>query len=124
MTHKQKQVFIVVQVISYAPDNRWFYRIVEVMIPLHSNAGNGWVNTQRVTAYGAGNYAGISPSVKHWVYKDNIKGDSNMGLHGMRLISPFRFTNDSANWNTAYGWGNHASAGYILIHRIQMKLLL
>ena len=22
------------------------------------------------------------------------------------------FTNNSANWNTAYGWGNHASAGY------------
>jgi len=22
-------------------------------------------------------------------------------------------TNNSANWNTAYGWGNHASAGYI-----------
>ena len=23
------------------------------------------------------------------------------------------FTNNSANWNTAYGWGNHASAGYL-----------
>lgn len=23
-------------------------------------------------------------------------------------------TNNSANWNTAYGWGNHASAGYIV----------
>ena len=23
------------------------------------------------------------------------------------------FTNNSSNWNTAYGWGNHASAGYI-----------
>ena len=23
------------------------------------------------------------------------------------------FTDNSANWNTAYGWGNHASAGYI-----------
>jgi hypothetical protein len=22
-------------------------------------------------------------------------------------------TNNSANWNTAYGWGNHASAGYV-----------
>ena len=22
------------------------------------------------------------------------------------------FTNNSSNWNTAYGWGNHASAGY------------
>jgi hypothetical protein len=23
------------------------------------------------------------------------------------------FANNSANWNTAYGWGNHASAGYV-----------
>ena len=23
------------------------------------------------------------------------------------------FSNNSANWNTAYGWGNHASAGYL-----------
>jgi hypothetical protein len=23
------------------------------------------------------------------------------------------FTNNSANWNTAYGWGNHASANYV-----------
>ena len=23
------------------------------------------------------------------------------------------FANNSANWNTAYGWGNHASAGYL-----------
>lgn len=23
------------------------------------------------------------------------------------------FTNNSANWNTAYGWGNHADAGYL-----------
>ena len=23
------------------------------------------------------------------------------------------FTNNSSNWNTAYGWGNHASAGYL-----------
>jgi hypothetical protein len=23
------------------------------------------------------------------------------------------FTDNSANWNTAYGWGNHASAGYV-----------
>ena len=27
------------------------------------------------------------------------------------------FTNNSANWNTAYGWGNHASAGYLTSHQ-------
>lgn len=25
-------------------------------------------------------------------------------------------TDNSANWNTAYGWGNHASGGYQLVH--------
>lgn len=27
------------------------------------------------------------------------------------------FTDSSANWNTAYGWGNHASAGYLTSHQ-------
>lgn len=26
----------------------------------------------------------------------------------------FSTTNNSSNWNTAYGWGNHATAGYLL----------
>ena len=27
------------------------------------------------------------------------------------------FNDNSANWNTAYGWGNHASAGYLTSHQ-------
>tara|TARA_A200000159_G_scaffold133039_1_gene130982 strand:+ start:36842 stop:38365 length:1524 start_codon:yes stop_codon:yes gene_type:complete len=27
------------------------------------------------------------------------------------------FTDNSANWNTAFGWGNHASAGYLTSHQ-------
>ena len=27
------------------------------------------------------------------------------------------FTDNSSNWNTAYGWGNHASAGYLTSHQ-------
>ena len=27
------------------------------------------------------------------------------------------FANNSSNWNTAYGWGNHASAGYLTSHQ-------
>jgi hypothetical protein len=30
-----------------------------------------------------------------------------------RLWSSDDFANNSSNWDTAYGWGNHASAGYI-----------
>lgn len=28
------------------------------------------------------------------------------------LSADYSFTDNSSNWNTAYGWGNHASAGY------------
>ena len=34
-------------------------------------------------------------------------------------------TNNSANWNTAYGWGNHASAGYLTsINKAQVEAVL
>ena len=32
-------------------------------------------------------------------------------------------TNNSANWNTAYGWGNHASAGYLTASTVLGTLL-
>ena len=39
--------------------------------------------------------------------KDGTTIGGNTALH------TGNFTDSSANWNTAYGWGNHASAGYI-----------
>lgn len=32
-------------------------------------------------------------------------------------------TNNSANWNTAYGWGNHASAGYLTAETDSLAVL-
>ncbi len=29
------------------------------------------------------------------------------------LLTDYGFTDNSTNWNTAYGWGNHADAGYL-----------
>ncbi len=34
-------------------------------------------------------------------------------IGGNEALHTGNFTDSSANWNTAYGWGNHASAGYI-----------
>jgi hypothetical protein len=36
------------------------------------------------------------------------------------LISDYGFTDNSSNWNTAYGWGNHAMAGYTSILEVQI----
>ena len=33
------------------------------------------------------------------------------------------FTNNSANWNTAYGWGDHSTAGYLTSSSTQSKYL-
>ena len=35
------------------------------------------------------------------------------GTSARTLFHTGNFTDNSANWNTAYGWGNHASAGYL-----------
>ena len=43
---------------------------------------------------------------------DTIATDAN------NYVLPF--TNNSTNWNTAYGWGNHASAGYGVLSASQL----
>ena len=45
-----------------------------------------------------------------------VTGDGNFSVTGgIAYGSKFQVssTNNSDNWNTAYGWGNHASAGYV-----------
>lgn len=34
------------------------------------------------------------------------------------LLADYGFTDNSTNWNTAYGWGDHANAGYALASNI------
>jgi hypothetical protein len=33
------------------------------------------------------------------------------------IFTTYNFTDNSTNWNTAYGWGDHASAGYLTSHQ-------
>jgi len=45
---------------------------------------------------------------------DVPEGVSNLYFPGFTdLLTDYGFTDSSSNWNTAYGWGNHASAGYL-----------
>jgi len=39
-----------------------------------------------------------------------------MYLGANRVYTTGDFTNNSSNWDTAYNWGNHASAGYLTAH--------
>ena len=40
-------------------------------------------------------------------------GSNDATWRGHTIWNAGNFTNNSTNWNTAYGWGNHASAGYL-----------
>ena len=74
------------------------------------------------------NYAQIyAKSSDHLLYwKDSSGAEHSIGSGGGGMVYPgagipvstgsawtSSITNNSANWNTAYGWGNHASAGYL-----------
>ena len=50
---------------------------------------------------GIGNFSTVDPSEKLHVI-GNIKATGSITVTG----------GNSTNWNTAYGWGNHGSAGY------------
>jgi hypothetical protein len=39
-------------------------------------------------------------------------GNASPTWRGQAIWNAGNLTNNSTNWNTAYGWGNHASAGY------------
>jgi len=47
----------------------------------------------------------------------------NIGSHTHVISDVTDFTDSSTNWNTAYGWGNHASAGYLTSSSTQSKYL-
>jgi hypothetical protein len=40
-------------------------------------------------------------------------GSNDATWRGHTIWNAGNFTNNSTNWNTAFGWGNHASAGYL-----------
>jgi len=45
---------------------------------------------------------------------DLVEGSVNKYFPGFTsLLADYSFTDNSTNWNTAYGWGDHALAGYL-----------
>ena len=79
------------------------------------------------TAYGWGNHASagyvtgtpwtsmgyLTTQTSHAdVVQDGDFGSQGIILRGATAGTYSILTNNSTNWNTAYGWGNHASAGY------------
>jgi hypothetical protein len=61
-------------------------------------------------------YIQLGPNNTTWahIYTDrgNFYFNKNLHVLGDRVWHAGDFANNSANWNTAFGWGNHASAGY------------
>jgi hypothetical protein len=68
------------------------------------------------TAYGWGNHASEGYLTSETSHADVVvDGDfTSNGLMKRTGVGTYGIvTDNSSNWNTAYGWGNHASAGYI-----------
>jgi len=80
------------------------------------------------TAYGWGNHASAGYLTSYTdtnttysiqdgeLSQNNFTNADHTKLNGIATGAnnyTLPFTNNSANWNTAYGWGNHASAGYL-----------
>ena len=65
------------------------------------------------TAYGWGNHASAGYLTSPVSYSDLTAGGGGAGILIFTAGSPSLITDNSSSWNTAYGWGNHASAGYL-----------
>lgn len=78
---------------------------------------NGGSSTNANTAYGWGNHASAGYLTSQTSHADVVvDGDFSAG-NGILIKTGVGaydvITNNASNWNTAYGWGNHASAGYL-----------
>ena len=85
-----------------------------------TNAGSANWNT----AFGWGNHASAGYQVASPVITGDITGsvfgdDSTLLVDGVNNVIPKANIEDSANWDTAFGWGNHASAGYHIISDVK-----
>ena len=68
------------------------------------------------TAYGWGNHASAGYLTSQTSHADVlVDGDfSSAGIMSTNGSGTYTVvTDNSSNWNTAFGWGNHASAGYL-----------
>ena len=65
-------------------------------------AGSEWIFRNKKTY---GDYAATTPF--------RISGAGAAYINGNIVYHAGNFTDNSSNWNTAYSWGNHATAGYL-----------
>ena len=93
----------------------------DVGLSMYTGAGNHAIQLYGVsTQYGFldGNWAG-------WDIRKTKNGlfevDEGSGLK--QVWNSGTLTNNQGNWNTAYGWGDHASAGYLTSSSTQSKYL-
>ena len=79
-------------------------------LPIYTLSGLGGVPTSRTLTINGTSYdlsADRSWSINSMVYPSAGIAVSTGSAWGTSI------TDNSSNWNTAYGWGNHASAGYL-----------
>ena len=73
------------------------------------NANRNIVAAEGVTGDVTGNVSGnVTGDVNGSVFAD----DSTLLVDGVNSIIPKAVVEDSTNWDTAFGWGDHAAAGY------------
>ena len=67
-------------------------------------------------AYGWGDHAsaGYITDLTSFTTDNLAEGLTNKYFPGFSdLLTDYAFTDNSSDWDTAYGWGDHASAGYL-----------
>jgi|11_taG_2_1085331.scaffolds.fasta_scaffold00288_3 hypothetical protein len=77
---------------------------------IYSLGVNGVPNTLQLGTASDYNASGL------WIRQYNQNSASPQGTgwqNWAQVWTANNFANNSTNWNTAYGWGNHASAGYL-----------
>ena len=112
-------------VFTYTPPNLSGYLTTETDPVFTASAAAG-IQSSNIsnwdTAYGWGNHASAGYLTSETSHSDVVvDGDftsaglmSRGGSSGTYSI----VTDNSNNWNTAYGWGNHASAGYLTSYTV------
>ena len=88
--------------------------------PVELSSGQMYVNVPWVdtnTTYSVGD-GGLTQNNFTTTLKNKLDG---IAASANNYVLPF--TDNSSNWNTAHGWGNHASAGYLTSHQSLTSLL-
>jgi hypothetical protein len=124
---KTKDLGHLAHIVAYNAEN---HITVPAGITMHTNqlvASQAWVTTalgSYVLSSSLGSYVPTSRKITINGTEYDLSADRSWNITSMIYPSAgialstgsawgSSITNNSANWNTAYGWGNHASAGYL-----------